>query len=566
MYIPTIFFGAQNDCIECLFSGSVIPDGVVFDKLNSDWVYIKIPAGKEVAFQTKTGVSSNAKMLVVGGGGYTSGIGGAGAGQVIFQDFGIQPDILYYASASIGGRSSSPIGQSSVFIENYTPDPVNWRKHTAVGGDDNNSFNGGDSGNGYIGGTGISGVAGGGGAGSTGNGDNATGGGSPIAGDGGGGYAIPSPFNTAVGFNLIAGGGPGSSIHTNGSYTVPPSAYGNGGANFGNQNNGNDGTVFIFLPITNCETGSREDLDFIAEGGSTGTFYSGSVQYKYHVFTQTSSSLGGTDTFNVIQGVTHEAKTFVIGGGAGSSTRTFNYSYGGGNKRIQSGGGAGAGGVKINENVTLWGYSNKVYTGEGGPRYTNGYRSTLTPFPTFAGIYADGGGRGSYENANFNPGSGDANNGGSGGGGLFVVDNTGGTATGNGLGNSGGNGYGSPVPYNSYGGGGGGGATSAGTVAGPGGIFGNPGQEDGIGGSGYDLAGTFWSFLTGSVYTSRSDVAIGGSGSANFFSESTTGTAPLRPNGSQANDGSGADPVDNRRGNSGIIVIAYPISGSVNNS
>lgn len=570
MYIPTIFFGAQNDCIECLFSGSVIPDGIEFNKLGTDWVYIKVPAGKEVAFQTKTGVSSNAKMLVVGGGGYSynasGAAGGGGAGQVIFQDFGIQPDILYYASASIGGRLATPDGQDSVFIENYTVDPVNWRKHTAIGGKDNNGVNGGNSGNGYIGGTGPNTSVAGGGAGSTGNGDNGTTGVGSQGGDGGPGYTIPSPFNTAVDFNIIAGGGPGEATSIDGNWApgVDSTAYGNGGTSTGTKN-GRDGVVFIFLPITNCETGSREGLDFIAEGGTTGTFYSGSVQYKYHAFLNTTSSLGGTDTFNVIQGITHEAKTLVVGGGAGSSTTNDVYVPGGGlnNQCYQSGGGAGAGGVKINENVTLWGYSNKVYTGAGGPRYTNGYRSTLTPFPTFAGIYADGGGRGGYQNSSYVPASGNANTGGSGGGGG-AVDTTGAGATGNGLGYAGGN----MAFAGGRNGGGGGGAGSVGAVA----VESSPTNlKWAKGGDGYDLAGTFWSFLTGSVYTSRSDIAIGGSGSVGYYSSTpSTSPCPNPPsggdNGSQANDGSGANPVNNTSGNDGIIVIAYPISGSISNS
>lgn len=576
MYIPTMFFGGQTDCIECLFSGSIIPDGVTFDKLNSDWAYIKIPAGKEVAFQTKTGVSTNAKMLVVGGGGHSynaSGVaGGGGAGKVIFQDFGIQPDILYYASASIGGRLATPNGQSSIFIENYSVDPVNWTIHTATGGDDNNGTTGGNSGNGYSGGIGCgTGTSAGGGAGSMGNGGDATCGGSEIGGNGGDGYTIPAPFDSVVltSGTKIAGGGPGESNFTDGTWAsgVAPGAYGNGGTNSADEN-GRDGVVFIFLPITNCETGSREGLDFIAEGGTTGTFYSGSVQYKYHVFTQGSSSLGGTNTFNVIQGVTDEAKTFVVGGGAGSSTKKWTTSNGVSDFCIHSGGGAGAGGVKINENVTLWGYSNQIITGEGGPKYSNGYRSTLTQFPSFSDIFADGGGRGSYfADGTYTPNTGNANNGGSGGGGYYFVDNTGGTSTGNGIGNSGGDGYSGGTTLSRYAGGGGGGAGSAGSNATS--TFGTVSWAPG--GSGYDLAGTFWSFLTGSVYTSRSDIAIGGSGSAGMYSYGTSpyscGAVPAGgANGSQQNDGSGADPVDNASGNDGIIVIAYPISGSISNS
>ena len=37
-------------------------------------------------------------------------------------------------------------------------------------------------------------------------------------------------------------------------------------------------------------------------------------------------------------------------------------------------------------------------------------------------------------------------------------------------------------------------------------------------------------------------------------------------NGSQTNDGSGANPIDNAVGNDGIVVVTYPISGSISNS
>lgn len=580
MYIPTIFFGNQNDCIECFFSGSIIPDGITYGNINSDWAYIKVPRGKQVQFQTKTGVSSNAKMLVVGGGGYSQtyggggdGTGGGGAGEVIFQDFGIQPDIMYFASSSAsGGTSGNQTGGSSIFIENYDNlNPSVWRQHTAVGGQSNTNADGGTSGNGFAGGTGFSDTAGGGGGGSTGVGENAEGGGTPDGGDGGDGYTIPSPFNSVVldTGTKIAGGGPGKGQTTNGSYAsgVDFNAYGNGGS----EGNGKDGVVFIFLPITNCETGSREGLDFKAEGGTTGTFFSGSIQYKYHAFTDGSSSLGGLDTFNVTQGVTNEAKTFLIAGGAGKSAKNDSEVGAGDDICYQGGGGAAAGGVKINENVTLWGYSNQISMGEGGPRYTNGNNSRLTQFPVFNTIQATGGGRGAYQDDLYVPASGDANNGGSGGGGWNPIDNTGGSGT-VGQGNDGGDGYSlGPGTSNKKAGGGGGGAGSAGSNA----VSTGPGtpisSRYASGGSGYELDGTFWGFLTGSIFTARTDVAIGGSGSAGWYDSVTPGqSCPAPPagggNNSQTNDGSGASPNGSNKGNDGIIVITYPISGSVTNS
>ncbi len=575
MYIPTIFLGGQDNCIECQFSGSVIPDGVGWNKINSDWSYIKVPAGKQVRFVTKRGVSSKGKMLVVGGGGYSQAngdaTGGGGAGQVVFKDFTIQPNIEYFASASIGGRSASQQGQTSQFIENYVVDPLHWIKHDAIGGDSNTGNAGGDSGDGFSGGTGTSTTAGGGGGGSTSAGSNGI---STNGGDGGDGTSIPSPFDTVVfqGYTAtrLAGGGPGNGSGTNGTWGtgVDPDIYGNGG--YYASNNGKDGVVFIFLPISGCETGSREGLDFKAEGGSTGTFFSGSVQYKYHAFTETTSSIGGKDTFNVTQGITHEAKTLIVAGGAGSSTIEYKFVSGPDEYCSQIGGGAGAGGVRIEEDVTFWGHGNTMTIGEGGPRYQNGTNSGTTQWPTFTGTTSTGGGRGAYSDALYTPATGNANNGGSGGGGYNFVDNTGGLGTVN-QGNDGGDGFNGGTTNQRYAGGGGGGASSTGSDA-QATFDGAPlSQRYAKGGDGYNLDGTFWAFLTGSVFTSQTKIAIGGSGSAGVYDSGTAphscGTKPAGGNnGSQNNDGSGANPVDGTHGNDGIVVIAYPISGSVTNS
>jgi hypothetical protein len=535
MYIPITFLGAQNDCIECEFSSSLLPDGITWNKVNDEWVYLKIPNGKSLRFTSKNGVSSRAKMLLVGGGGYSqafnvnplnpsdSSTGGGGAGEVVFKDFGVQPNIEYFASSSAsGGTITSQTGGSSTFIQNYVADPVNWTQDIAVGGDSNTNQTGGDSGNGFTGGLGIGGgtiSAGGGGAGSTADGQDAydTPGvpNSKTGGDGGAGYTIPSPFNSVVG-NIIAGGGPGRGYGgSDGSYAsgVSDNAHGNGGT----VGNGKAGVVFLFFPISGCETGSREDLDFKAEGGTTGTFYSGSVQYKYHAFTNEIEAIGGQETFNVTQGITKEAKTMVIGSGAGSSAYWLD-EYIALDEPIvqwyQTGGGAGAGGVKITEDVTLWGNSNVITVHTGGEKFSNGDVAKINFFPTFADFdnTADGGGRGAYDSdGSYTPSTGNANTGGSGGGGYYYVDNTGAGATGEGLGSSGGDGYSS-----NHGGGGGGGASSTGSDAKSTAPY-NPNNAFAKGGSGYDLQNTFWSFLTGSVFTNYHEVAQGGSGSAGWY-------------------------------------------------
>ena len=586
MYIPITFLGAQNDCIECQFSSSLLPDGITWNKVNDEWVYLKIPVGKSLRFTTKNGVSSRAKMLLVGGGGYaqsygTYATGGGGGGQVIFKDFGIQPDIEYFVSSSaVGGRSLSQTGGSSTFIQNYVPDPVNWTQDIAVGGDSNTTSTGGDSGNGFTGGTSNGKPAGGGGAGSTSNGFDATGPGNQgYGGNAGSGSIIPSPFNSVVG-NIIAGGGPGDGTNSYGTYEPGgnPNAYGQGASGASGTGNGKDGVAFLFFPISGCETGSRENLDFKAEGGTTGTFFSGSVQYKYHAFTNEIEAIGGQETFNVTQGITKEAKTMVIGSGAGSSAYWLD-EYIALDEPIvqwyQTGGGAGAGGVKISEDVTLWGNSNLITVHTGGEKFSNGDVAKINFFPTFADFdnAADGGGRGAYDSdGSYTPSTGNANGGGSGGGGYYFVDNTGAGATGEGLGSSGGDGKSDDIVFYRYGGGGGGGASSTGSDA----DRTNPSFPNNAfakGGSGYDLRNTFWSFLTGSVFTNYHEVGQGGSGSAGHYATVPYQLGNPRPaltasgdSNTNDNDGSGASPNVNGGGNSGIVIITYPISGSITNS
>jgi len=572
MYIPINFLGAQNDCIECEFSSSFLPSDVTWNQVNDDWAYIKLGRGQSVTFTTQNGVSSNAKILLVGGGAYStpyfSSTGGSGAGEVVFQDFGVQPNIEYFVSCSdVGGRSTAETGHTATFVQNFNDDAVNRTVIVAAGGGANNQDDGGTSGNGFAGGAAA--AAGGGGGGSTGVGQNASG---TNGGDGGAGYTIPSPFNSVVG-NVIAGGGPGEGSGTDGSYAagVSPDAYGNGV----NSGNGNDGIAFVFLPISGCETGSRASEDFKATGGDVvGTFLSGSVKYKYHAFTQNKTASTGSHLFSVTQGITTEAKTLVIGSGAGSSTQVDSEPAGAGlNAWYQGGGGAGAGGVKFSDNVTIYGRSHIPTVPAGGTKFLSGNEAVVHFWPTFAnqGGIADGGGAGAYiSDGTFIPPSNNALNGGSGGGGFNKKDNTGASATGVGLGFGGGDTSLFTTVGNTAGAGGGG---SAGTGSDTSGTTSPSSDLNRFtrGGLGYNLDGTFWAFLTGSVFTNNSRIAQGGSGSVGYYARiDSTAPAPAITSSansdSNANDGSGANPTGSPLGGDGIVVITYPISGSISNS
>jgi hypothetical protein len=576
MYIPTIFLGAQGGCIDCIISGSSLPPNVTVGNVTSGsdrYFFIKLEGPSSIEFDIEGSVTNNAKLLLVGGGGYKDStiiglLGGGAAGSVIFQDISLQPN-RYFLSSSYGGSSGQNTGGSARFIVPYDePDPLKRTEIIANGGGPNEGGNLGGDNDFFTGGTAISAAGtpgGGGGAGSTSNGGNArvtTGTpNSSTGGNGGSGSVIPAPFSDVVGYSIVGIGGVGEGSIDG---TLPhgsPNAWGNGGSStLQLSDNGNNGIAVLFIPITGCTTSSVEDEDFYAEGGTEGTFFSGSVQYKYHVFT------GGNQQrlFHVKQGYTQEAKTLIVAGGAGSSTFTYKDNS---DRCIQTGGGAGAGGLAITENVVLFGPNIVAGVGGGGLKFANGSNSTLkTSYINSTNLTLTGGGRGAYDSrGSHSPSTGLANNGGSGGGGLFGIDLSGGLGTA-GQGNNGGDGKSGGLFQQMQAGGGGGGRGSAGSnadFAGPPVVY-----TGGAGGSGFNLSSTIFSFLTGSVYTSRPDIAIGGSGSSGFY-DSTAGTctaAPLRPNGSQANDGSGANPVNNASGNDGIVVITYPISGSISNS
>ncbi len=545
MYIPINFLASSLSCANTLLSGSDIPNDHSdnYERIGSGsddaYFVIKTNVGESVTFNISGGITSQAKLLLVGGGGRSnlynqnplnpsdSSTGGGGAGEVIFQDIELQPGINYFMSSSAtGGTSANPTGGSSTFIQNYVADPVNWIQLTADGGQSNNQSTGGDSGNGFSGGTGNIGTAGGGGAGSTGDGQDRDG---NDGGDGGDGYTIPSPFKSVV-VDLgtkIAGGGPGDSYQNfPGSYAsgVGVDNYGNGGSGAGAGNdNGNPGVAFLFIPINSCEiapTGSivlPEETPNAIGGDIVGTFTSSSRDYKYHIFTQETGYL------NFQTGSTTEAKMLLVAGGA----------YGGGVARAAGG---GAGGVAIKRNQPLYG-TLKVTAGPAGASgNTRGRDSVVTSISNYIyQVRAIGGGRGATSGRA-------AEDGGSGGGGFGSTYGAAGVSINctdtlfctadEYFGNNGADG--ATVGGTLYGSGGGG-AGSVGEIG---------GTTTGLGGSGYTLTTEF--FPPSALFTSSS-VARGGSRrglNQGYVSEVNSG------------DGEGeASPA-----RQGFVCITYPIS------
>ena len=587
MYIPTLFLGTQGGCVECYISGSELPSNVDIGSITSGsnkYFYIKVDVGTPLQFRVDSGITNAAKLLLVGGGGGAleyqvnpsqnsdSNTGGGGAGQVLFQDISLQPGFDYFMSASIGGRSATPFGGNSVFIENYDPiEVLNWNQYTAQGGEDNTQQDGGDNVS-FTGGTGIAGTegAGGGGAGSYGNGGNAqkiTN--YSIGGNSGAPTPIPLPFSTVLGDTQVAAGGRGQSYSGNDG-TIINTAYGDGASRTSSTfTNGDDGVAILFVPIDQCETGSAAGEPFVAEGGTTGSYVYQAREYKYHAFTDSTK----TQIFNVISGVTQEANILLVGGGAGSSTYNVRQSYSPSLDRVtQYGGGAGAGGVLAVENATLTGVATEIIVGAGGSSYSNGGDSQIVShYFDFLNSSVDGGGRGAY----YNPSTGNALDGGSGGGGLRNVDLSGGLGTAV-YGNDGGDGspYGGVANQDlENAGGGGGGAGSAGSDAQLTEPVSTLDKRYAPGGSGFLLTGS-WQFLRDTIFTCGSCgpyIAKGGSGSAGFHTTiaTTTPGTPNPPAGgnnlSQTNDGSGANPTDGGSGNDGIVVISYPITAQLSN-
>lgn len=527
MYIPINFLASSLSCANVEISGSTIPDGVEFNIIGSGsddaQLEILVPVNSSLTFNITGGSTSNAKLLLVGGGGVGGdlGLGGGGAGEVIFQDVTLEPGITYFISSSaFGGNSTNPNGGSSTFIENYVSDPVNWRQYIAQGGDgDDTNNDGGTSGNGFVGGSGNAG-AGGGGGGSTSIGLDAT----RITnvdygGDGGSGSIIPYPYDSVVDSgNAIAGGGPGTTNTPayNGSYAqgVSPFAYGNGGSD----GDGRAGVSCIWIPIKDCSeipTGSiilPNTESFEAIGGDiVGTFTSSSIDYKYHIFKN-------DGFFNTISGSKSEAKVVIVAGGG----------RGGGE------GGGGAGMVTIKRNLTLYGtYECEVgNSGSAGQRAPASTLTSLSNYLLSPQLVSVGGGAGANNIT-------DGVDGGSGGGGYGDTlrvpgESIGGTLGSIFYGNDGGAGSGSGAE--TFYGGGGGGAGSAGQKGGP-------GPDNGYGGTGYNLNEEF--FPQGVLFSDQT-IAVGGN--ARFKSGSNP--EPYSGGGGHADFDEGAK---------GFICITYPI-------
>jgi len=548
MYIPINFLASNLSCANALFSGSTVPNsgstepyGRIGSGSDEAYFFIKTEVGESITFNINGGTTSQAKLLLVGGGGYSNAFGpdpiddtsysaGGGAGQYRFQDIELQPGITYFMSSSAsGGTVSAQTGGESLFITNFVADPAFHTAISASGGQSSTDEDGGTSGDGFSGGTGdASGPGGGGGGGgSTSAGENGSNAG---GGDGGSGSFLAAPFSLALDNNFttgtkLAAGGPGDGRDggTDGSYPpgVPVDAPGNGGKGTKTGGDGKDGIAILFIPINTCELTPTGSIVLGVEtpqaigGDIVGTFTSASRDYRYHLFTQENGYL------NFQTGSTTEGKMLLVGGGA----------YGGG---IARAGGGGAGGVAIKRNQTLYGTLKVTAGPSGSSGNTRGRDSVVTSLSNYIyQVRAVGGGRGATDVDS-------AEQGGSGGGGYGTTNN--GASSINCtdtlfctadeyFGNAGGDGSGTTTKY----GGGGGGAGSVGEDGGP---------TTGLGGSGYTLTDEF--FPSQSLFVSSS-VARGGSRrglSQGYVSEPNSG------------DGQG----EGSPAQQGFVCITYPIT------
>ncbi len=538
MYIPTIFFGGTESCVNLIPSQSQFPTGSVrFGQLgptgsgdDTSYFYVRCEPGEEVNFTIQDGVTTTAKLLLIGGGGGVDSAneGGGAAGDVIFQDIALEPG-NYLLSCSANPSDGTTIAGNSVFFTNTDDIPSNQTRYIAYGGETATFDDGGNNTN-FTGGDGAAGAGGGGGAGSAGNGGDRAG---DSGGDGGDATTIPSPFRniTGVGFitsDKVAGGGGGKGQCANSDGGAPArNQYGSGATYDFNpscvaQNyTGVKGAAFLYVPIKRCSLIPSGAIDLpteqgVADGGDlVGTFTSGSDTFKYHIFIAGGEGQTQDAIFSVKTGSIQDAKVLcVAGGGGGSDT-----------------GGGGAGGVSITRNVTLYGmYDPRV--GEGGAPENSGTDSLLQPISSFVTyLGAEGGGYGGH--------LGDVANGGSGGGGGGTPDNGGNALSGSTLdiydnadfyyGSAGGQAGGG---FNEYGGGGGG-ATSNGDTG---------SVVDGRGGDGILMTGEFFPtniWVTGSI-------ARGGDGNQ------LSGGHPLQ-------SGSGDGGHGGQAGANGFISITYKI-------
>lgn len=561
MYIPTIFFNPAGGCIQPIVSGSNITEtnGYYMGRFVSGsqtYFYLDIAANVTASFEIAQGITTTAKLLLIGGGGYaflfrknpggtqdSSMSAGGAAGNVYFQDISLEPG-TYVMKAGRGGFSSSLITEEGTESSLQRIDS-SFQPIVAGGGSSTNEVGGNNSL--YIGGTGIVSTingAGGGGAGSTGNGTNAFSiGNAGYGGDGGSRSIIPAPFSDVFQSSNsrnfgVAGGGAGCGYTGNSGTPAAPNSYGSGGTVTSNAgDNGNDGRAIIYIPIGNCEEQPTGSLilptteSFQAIGGDViGTFVSSSVRYKYHLYYETGSD--AANYFRTMNGYTEQAKILLVGGGAG------------GRNNFNTNGGAGAGKVAITRNITLYGIY-EASIGIGGTRNNGGGGSEFISLSNFTNYYgANGGGTGADSISN--PRVAGQNGGSGGGGSRFFSGTWQSLARGFAVnptsppydnadeyyGNDGGAGVQIDFGY----GGGGGGATTAGSGSGEGGL-------------GYTLTGEF--FPTNVLFTTAS-IARGGDRGGLL----THTTQPYSGDGGQYE----------QNGRSGFICITYPISGSTSNS
>ena len=107
------------------------------------------------------------------------------------------------------------------------------------------------------------------------------------------------------------------------------------------------------LPITSS---------FLAEGGTEGTFVSGSTTYKYHEFTSSLNPIGQDNNqyLTILTGSTTDARVVVIAGGGGGGI--------GQTAALDAAGGGGAGEVIISSSVQLsYGNGYTIKVGSGAP-------------------------------------------------------------------------------------------------------------------------------------------------------------------------------------------------------
>lgn len=278
----------------------------------------------------------------------------------------------------------------------------------------------------------------------------------------------------------------------------------------------------------------------------------------------TGSSIGGVNRryFTAVQswtppaGVTSVKRLIVGGAGAGGTHPT---------GATTGGGGAGAGGVDedLAESVTP-GVPIDVVGGLGGIGQVlvgATWQGNNGELSKFGSTICDGGGGGGTNVASSDAdgvaGGSGGGAGGTGGGGASTI---GGAATGNGLGNAGGNGFNTAINGNTRAGGGGGGAAAAGTNG--------SSQNGGEGGDGY----LYDTSVFGTLIGASNRVAAGGGGGRNNSSGGTVGVGGLGggANGAFNNapasagtdltgsgGGGGGNDPNSGRGSDGFVVLVW---------